>query len=438
MADATTDPQLRSWVEVGAEHPFPIQNLPFGVFSRFSEGGATTPRPGVAIGDLVLDLNLLETMGFFDGPQLRGAKVFSQSTLNAFMAMGRPAWREARKTISELLAANEPRLRDDASLRERALVPMSDARMHLPCEIPDYTDFYSSREHATNVGTMFRGADNALMPNWLHLPVGYHGRSSSIVPSGTEIRRPCGQTKADDAEAPSYGPSRLLDYELEMGFLVGPGTELGEPIPIQRAEEHIFGLVLCNDWSARDIQKWEYVPLGPFNAKNFATTISPWVITLEALEPFRTQGPPQQDPRPLPYLQHDAPAAYDLTLTADLVPESGEGVRCTTTNFKYMYWSMVQQLAHHTVTGCNVRPGDMMASGTISGAKKEERGCLLELTWRGQEPIELPNGEQRKFIQDGDEIRMTGHAQGPGYRIGFGPCDGKILPATPLDDASAR
>jgi len=423
--DPTTNPELRSFVPVPADSHFPIQNLPYGAFSR----GEGFVRIGVAIGDLVLDLGALEEEGLFDGPELGSTYLFSGSTLNSFLALGRPAWREARATISRLLREDEPTLRDNEALRKKALVPMADVTMHMPVRIGDYTDFYSSREHATNVGTMFRGEENALMPNWLHLPVAYHGRASSVVLSGTSIRRPSGQTKADDAETPSYGPTKLLDFEYEVGFFTGPATRLGEPVPVERAADHIFGLVLVNDWSARDIQKWEYQPLGPFLAKNFATTISPWVVTLDALEPFRTAGP-KQDPAPLPYLETSGDQAYDIHLEA-LIASAwiDPPVRITATNFKYLYWNMLQQLAHHTVTGCNINPGDLMASGTISGPTKESRGSLLELTWRGTEPIQLPNDEERKFLEDGDELILTGWCQGHGYRVGFGECRGKILPA---------
>jgi fumarylacetoacetase len=426
--DPTNDPKLRSFVPMDAGSHFPIQNLPYGVFSP---GAGLPPRVGVAIGEMVLDLAILEDRGFFDGPNLGGRRVFDRPSLNAFMALGRPAWREARTRISTLLRAEEPALRDDRPLRDRALIPADRVSPRLPVEIGDYTDFYSSRDHATNVGVMFRGKENALMPNWLHLPVAYHGRASSVVVSGTEIRRPCGQTKADDAPAPVFGPSRLLDFELEMGFFVGTETRIGEPLSIDRAAEHIFGMVIVNDWSARDIQKWEYQPLGPFLSKNFATSISPWVVTLEALEPFR--GPaPKQDPEPLPYLRARGDSVYDINLEVSLRTGAMPAPhRIALTNARHLYWSIRQQLAHHTITGCNVRPGDLMASGTISGPAKGSRGSLLELTWRGTEPLRLPNGEERKFLEDGDTIIMTGWCEGEGYRIGFGEVSGKILP--PLD-----
>ena len=420
------DPSLRSFVPVPAGSNFPIQNLPFGVMRREASGPA---RPAVAIGEHVLDLAELEEAGLFDGPALKGRGLLGAPTLNPLLAAGREAWREARAAVSLLLRADEKRLKDDARLRERALLPAASVTMCLPAEVGDYTDFYSSREHATNVGVMFRGPENALMPNWLHLPVAYHGRSSSLLVSGTDVRRPCGQTYADGAQAPDFGPSKRLDYELEVGFFTGPGNAIGTRIPAARAEEHIFGLVLVNDWSARDIQKWEYVPLGPFLAKNFATSISPWVVTLDALEPFQCEPPPQ-DPEPLPYLRAPLARTYDIRLEALITPAgSKHEERLTLTNFKYLYWTMAQQLAHHTVNGCPVRPGDLMASGTISGATRESRGSLLELCWGGKEPIQLASGETRTFLQDGDRLTLRGWCEGKGYRVGLGEVTGCVLPA---------
>jgi fumarylacetoacetase len=422
----TNDPALRSFVPVAPDSPFPIQNLPFGVFRR---RGDSRSRIGAAIGEHVLDLTLLAEKKWLDIDLLQGNRVFETGRLNEFMAAGRAAWSATRARVSHLLSADVAELRDDAVLREQALLPMNEAVMQLPADIGDYTDFYSSREHATNVGTMLRGADNALMPNWLHLPVAYHGRASSIVVSGTDIHRPRGQSKPDKADAPLFGPSRSLDFELEMAAFVGPGNELSKPIPIGQAEEHLFGLVLLNDWSARDIQAWEYVPLGPFLAKNFATSISSWVVTLEALEPFRTAGP-VQNPAPLPYLQTTDPGAYDIHLEVLLQSEKMDrAARISLSNFKYLYWSMAQQLAHHTVNGCNLRPGDLLASGTISGPTPDSYGSLLELAWRGSKPLTLPNGEQRSFLQDGDRLTLTGWCQGNGYRVGFGEVTARILPA---------
>jgi fumarylacetoacetase len=424
--DPTTDPALRSWVHVATESHFPIQNLPYGVF-RPRPG--ESPRVGVAIGAHVLDLAVLEAAGLFDAPALRGRAVFGQPTFNDFLALGRRAWREARATVSRLLHQDEPALRDNADLRASALIPMANVEMLLPATIGDYTDFYSSREHATNVGTMMRGPDNALQPNWLHLPVAYHGRASSIVVSGTDVRRPRGQTKGDKDAAPTFGPSRSLDFELEMGFFVGPGNPLGQPIPIEQAPEHIFGMVLVNDWSARDIQRWEYVPLGPFLAKNFATTISPWVVTLDALEPFRTAGP-KQEPAPLPYLRSPGDWAFDIHV--EILLQSATMDRphvISRSSAKYLYWNVCQQLAHHAVNGCNLRPGDLLASGTISGPAPDSYGSMLELAWKGTKPIALPNGEKRVFLQDGDRVTLTGWCQGEGYRVGFGEAAGRVLPA---------
>ncbi|MDM7916956.1 MAG: fumarylacetoacetase [Candidatus Eisenbacteria bacterium] len=395
------------------------------------QAAASEPRVGVAIGSFVLDLSVLERQGLFDGPRLRDKQVFARPSLNTFLSLGRPAWREARIAVSRFLSEGDSRLRDDADLRRRALLPMASVRMELPAEIGDYTDFYSSREHATNVGTMFRGPENALPQNWLHLPIAYHGRASSIVLSGTDVRRPRGQIVPPGEKAPAYEPSRALDFELEVGFLVGPGNERGRPIPIEEAEARIFGLVLVNDWSARDIQRWEYQPLGPFLAKNFATSISPWVVTLDALEPFRCAGP-EQDPRPLRYLQQRGPQAFDIRLVIELQAAGMNGPReIAHTNFRYLYWSMAQQLAHHTANGCNVRPGDLMASGTISGPLPDSRGSLLELAWGGKHPLELPGDEVRSFLKDGDRVTFRGSCESAkvGYRIGFGEVTGAILPA---------
>jgi fumarylacetoacetase len=424
--DPTTDPTLRSWVPVAPESHFPIQNLPYGVFRRRA---GISSHVGVAIGDYVLDLTVLETVGLFEAPVLLGRTLFDRGTLHDFMALGRGAWHDVRADISRLLRHDEPWLRDDRPIRERALIPMTDVEMLLPVEIGDYTDFYSSREHATNVGIMLRGPDNALMPNWLHLPVAYHGRASSIIVSGTDVHRPRGQTKADDAPAPTFGPSRSLDFELEMGFFVGPGNPLGQPIPIEQAPEHIFGMVLVNDWSARDIQRWEYQPLGPFLAKNFATTISPWVVTLDALAPFRTAGP-KQDPTPLPYLRSPGNWAFDVHLEVLLQAATMDRPHVISrSNAKSLYWNVCQQLAHHAVNGCNLRTGDLLASGTISGPTPNSYGSLLELAWKGTKPITLPNGEKRTFLQDGDRVTLTGWCQGLDYRIGFGEATGRVLPA---------
>ncbi len=422
----TNDPTLRSWVPVSPESHFPIQNLPYGVFRRRS---GDTARIGVAIGDSVLDLALLGDAGLPVIPSLRGENVFRADKLNAFLSLGQSVWSEARSTISRLLRSTEPTLRDNARLREQALIPQAEVELLLPAEIGDYTDFYSSREHATNVGTMLRGPDNALQPNWLHLPVAYHGRSSSIVVSGAPVRRPLGQSKPALAETPIFGPSKSLDFELEMGVFIGPGNEHCRPIPIGSAGQHLFGLVLLNDWSARDVQAWEYVPLGPFLAKNFCTSISPWVVPLEALESWLTNGP-TQTPAPLPYLQTSGPSTYDIHLEILLqTPTMKKPERISTTNFRYLYWSMAQQLAHHASNGCNLRPGDLLASGTISGPTPDSLGCMLELAWRGTRPLKLASGEERSFLQDGDRVILTGWCQGDGYRVGLGSVEGTILPA---------
>ncbi len=414
------DRPLESFIKVDPENHFPIQNLPYGVFRPPHD---PAPRIGVAIGDYILDLAELERQGLLSdfGAEHR---VFDREQLNAFLQLSRPAWTQVRSRLTDLLRADSRELRDNEPLRQQVLLPMDQCEMLLPIAVPDYTDFYSSRDHATNVGTMLRGADNALQENWLHLPVAYHGRASSLVVSGTDIQRPTGQLGAGQ-----FGPSRAIDFELEMGFFVGTESILGQPIPIDRAAEHIFGMVLVNDWSARDIQKWEYVPLGPFLAKSFATSISPWVVTTDALKEFR-RPLPAQDPEVLPYLRWDADHSYDIELSVYLTPEStNTAVEITRSNFQHLYWSIHQQLAHHTVAGCNVRPGDLLASGTISGPEKESRGSMLELSWRGAEPLELPGGEQRIFLSDGDRVTMTAWCEGDGYRVGFGDVTGKLLPA---------
>jgi fumarylacetoacetase len=430
MAD-TTDASLASFLDIPDDHPFPIQNLPYGVF-RPSPDAA--PRVGVAIGDAVLDLAVLEANDVFEHPAVRDAAPFAEPTLNAFMALDRTAWTSVRETVQTLLRADTPDLRDDSTLRAQALHDRSSVVLEMPVDIGDYTDFYSSEHHATNVGTMFRGAENALQPNWKHLPVGYHGRASSIVLSGTDVRRPCGQTRPNDDEPPVYGPSKLLDFELEVGFFVGTGNDRETPISIEDASDHIFGFCLVNDWSARDIQGWEYVPLGPFLGKSFATTISPWIVPTEALTPFRIDGP-EQDPTPLPYLQLDEPWTFDVELEVGLqTPEMSTPHPVCQTNFRHMYWNVCQQLAHHTVNGCNMRPGDLLASGTISGPTEDSYGSMLELSWRGQEPIDLPTGETRSFLDDGDRVVLSGYAQGDDYRIGFGEAAGTVRPARCADD----
>ncbi|ERF82793.1 fumarylacetoacetase [Bradyrhizobium viridifuturi] len=416
------DPKLRSFIDVAPTSDFPIQNLPYGVFSA----NGLAPRVGVAIGDYVLDLWELEQDSRLDvGP----LGVFSQPSLNAFMALGPKVWSATRARISELLRSDHPELRDNRELRARALVPMADVKLHMPFAVSGYTDFYSSKEHATNVGVMFRGKDNALQPNWLHMPIGYNGRASTVVASGTKVKRPRGQLKPPTAEVPSFGPCKRLDFELEMGVVVGQASAMGEMLTEAQAEEMIFGFVILNDWSARDIQQWEYVPLGPFQAKAFATSISPWVVTREALEPFRMQGPVQQ-PEPLAYLKQVRPNNYDLALDVGLrAGAMNEAKTICSTNFKYMYWSSVQQLVHHASSGCAMNVGDLLGSGTISGPEKHQRGSLLEISWNGTEPVELADGVTRSFLENGDSLVMRGWCQGDGYRVGFGEVEGTIVAA---------
>jgi fumarylacetoacetase len=418
-----SDPKLKSFVPVPRDSHFPIQNLPYGVFTTPAN---YSPRIGVAIGDQVLDLSVLEQAGLLD--IVPGEQLFNRPTLNPFIERGPDAWRRAREAIGDLLHEKNARLRDDARLRARAFAPQAAARMLLPLSIPGYTDFYSSKEHATNVGSMFRDPQHALLPNWLYVPIAYNGRASSIVVSGTPVLRPNGQTKRPDARQPVFGPCRKLDFELEMAFIVGLGNALGEPVAIDSALQHVFGMVLLNDWSARDIQQWEYIPLGPFNSKTFATSISPWVVTIEALEPFRVEGPVQA-PAPLPYLATTGPQAYDIHLEAALAPAGKAPTTISRTNFRTMYWSIAQQLAHHTVSGCNTRVGDLMGSGTISGATPDSYGSLLELTQNGARPLRLPNGAERTFLEDDDELILTGFAQGKDYRVGFGEVRGRIVSA---------
>ena len=416
------DPKLRSFIPVDPASDFPIQNLPYGVFSA----RGLAPRVGVAIGDYVLDLWELEQDGRFAFGEIG---VFSQGSLNAFMALGPKMWSKTRARISELLRHDHPELRDNEELRKLALVPRREVKLHLPITVSGYTDFYSSKEHATNVGVMFRGKDNALQPNWLHMPIGYNGRASTVVASGTEVKRPRGQLKPPNVEAPSFGPCKRLDFELEMGFIVGQGSKMGEMLTESQAEEMIFGFVILNDWSARDIQQWEYVPLGPFLAKAFATSISPWVVTREALEPFRLHGP-EQKPEPLAYLRQAQPNNYDMELDVSLrAAGMNEAQNICRTNFKYMYWSSVQQLMHHASSGCAMNVGDLLGSGTISGPEKNQRGSLLEISWNGTEPVELDGGIKRSFLEDGDSLVMRGWCQGDGYRVGFGEVEGTIRAA---------
>ncbi len=419
------NPELQSFVEVKKKSDFPIQNLPYGVFvsPRFQ-----TPQIGVAIGEAILNLTSLEK----DLHIKTTEDIFQHGSLNRFMDHTPDFWSSMRQKISELLRHDNPTLKKEYERFEqsRYFEWQNSATMLVPATIGDYTDFYSSKEHASNVGAMFRDKNNPLLPNWLHLPVGYHGRASSIVASNTPVKRPSGQILPEGSERPIVSPCKNLDFELETAFFIGKGNKLGTSIEVREAENSIFGMVLLNDWSARDIQKWEYVPLGPFISKSFATSISPWVVPLEALEPFRTASP-EQNPEPLEYLRHHEKRNHhninlEVLLKTEALPQP---VSICKTNTKYLYWSMAQQLAHHTKTGCNVRPGDLLASGTISGPERSAFGSLLEIVWGGKEPLILPNGEKRTFLQDGDEVIMLAYGEGTNYRIGFGELRGKILPA---------
>lgn len=413
------NPTLKTWADVPKNSDFPIQNLPFGIFSTAKKSA----RVGVAIGSKIVDLFELSKTGLIEIEE----SVVNNLYLNDLMALGKPFASKLRNRIAELLSEDNDELKDSVH-RGNVMVNMKQATMHMPVKIGDYTDFYSSEDHARNVGTMFRDPDNALLPNWKHLPVGYHGRASSIVVSPAEIHRPKGQTKAGDADVPSFGPSRLVDFELEMAFITCKETKLGESIPINEAEDAIWGMVIFNDLSARDLQKWEYVPLGPFLAKSFGSVISPWVVTMDALEPFRTKGY-EQKPEVLPYLKPNKDANFDIKLEVALQPENGKAHVICNSNYKYMYWNMNQQLAHQSVNGCNINVGDMYASGTISGPDEKEYGSMLELSWRGTKPIQLPDGSERKFMLDGDTCIMRGYAEKDGVRIGFGESVVKILPA---------
>jgi fumarylacetoacetase len=417
------DPNRKSWLDISKNSDFPIHNLPFGVFMAKDDHITI----GTRIGDYAIDLGALHQLGYFEGIILP-EDVFLQDTLNDFITLGKPTCRQVRNRIAEIFDVNNPTLQGNAEQRDIILFAVEEVQMLMPVFIQDYTDFYSSREHAFNVGTMFRGADNALMPNWLHLPVGYHGRSSSIIVSGENIRRPMGQSKPADAEAPVFGPSKLLDFELEMAFITTDGKALGDRITTEEAEDYLFGMVVFNDWSARDLQAWEYVPLGPFLGKNFASSMSAWVVTFDALEPYRVEKP-KQDPEPLPYLQCANNTSYDIKLEVYIQPEGGEESLVCESNHKYLYWTMVQQLAHHTVNGCNINAGDLMASGTISGPTPSNYGSMLELSWRGAKSITLSDGSERKFIQDGDTVIMRAFCDNGGQRMGFGEVRSKVLPA---------
>ena len=413
-----------SWLEIPKDSDFPLYNIPFGIGKRSNADARVYTR----LGDIAIDLTVLVEEGLFDDLNIPDLSVFYEENLNSFIALGKGVSKIIRQRIAELFDRNNNEISQNDDLKQKLLTPVDELQMLMPVQVGDYTDFYSSREHATNVGSMFRDPDNALLPNWLHLPVGYHGRASSIIVSGIPIHRPKGQMKPADSDKPVFGPSRLLDFELEMAFITCKNTNLGESIPIAKAEEAIWGMVLFNDWSARDIQTWEYVPLGPFLAKNFASSMSAWVVTLDALEPFRVQGPTQEH-EVLPYLRYSGKKNFNIELEVLIEVEGYSPQQVCHSNFQYMYWNMAQQLAHQTVNGCNIRVGDIYASGTISGKDKNSYGSMLELTWRGQNPIKMPDGSERKFINDGDTVIMRGWGERDGIRVGFGEVKTKVLPA---------
>ncbi len=423
MNIAANNPELRSWVHVPQNSDFPIQNLPFGIFKSVQ----MTPRVGVRIGDHVLDMKTLFVLGYLENLPFEHTD-FDNQFLNAMMKKGKKATRDLRNRVSKLLSTEHDDLKKNEHHVQQVLIPIDQVEMCMPVQIGDYTDFYSSREHATNVGVMFRDPANALLPNWLWIPVGYHGRASSVILSGQPIHRPKGQIKPDPNADPIYAPCRNLDFELETAFITFDGKPLGDSISTEEAEDFIFGMALFNDWSARDIQTWEYVPLGPFLAKNFASSISAWIVTLDALEPFRVDTP-KQEPEVLSYLKFEGKKSYDIQLQVLIKPENGEETTISRSNFKYMYWNMAQQLAHHTVNGCNIRCGDLMGSGTISGPTEDSYGSMLELAWKGTKPLKMNDGSERKFIQDLDTVIMRGHCEKDGLRIGFGEVSTKVLPA---------
>jgi fumarylacetoacetase len=423
MSSMATPDVKRSWVHVAAEADFSIYNLPFGIFNDGK------PRAGIAIGDFVVDLSTLHDRGYFKAIVLPD-NIFRQSVLNEFFALGKKTVGIVRRRVMELLLEGNTELKNQGDANS-FLIPLRSVSMEMPLRVGNYTDFYSSEEHATNVGSMFRDPKNALLPNWKHLPVGYHGRASSIVVSGTEIRRPKGQLKLPDSDQPVFGPTRKLDFELEMAFVTCTNTSLGHPIPINETDNHIIGFVLFNDWSARDIQQWEYVPLGPFLGKNFGSTISPWIVTMDALEPFRCEGPPQ-DPPVLRYLSTEGKHSFDILLEVLIEPQGSEATTVCRSNFKYLYWNINQQLAHHTVNGCNIQVGDLYASGTISGPSPGSYGSMLELSWNGTKPLHMPDGTSRQFIEDHDTVIMRAYAQSGNVRVGFGECRGRVVPVGKL------
>lgn len=417
-------PIIKSWITSANSNSthFPLNNLPYCVFSVADN----EPRCGVGIGDQILDIATLESEGIVS---INFEPVFNQPSWNSFMRLGNETWEVFRQRLTDLLSENGiPLVRENLELVKRILLPMKQCKLHMPFQVMEYTDFYAGRQHAFNVGSMFRGPENALPPNWLHIPIGYNGRASSVVVSGTDIHRPVGQIKPSDAEVPTFGPSNRLDFELELGAIVGESSKLGQPVTVAQADKMIFGYVLLNDWSARDIQAWEYQPLGPFQAKAFATTISPWIVTRSALEPFRCSTP-KREVELLPYLQEPSPMLYDIALEVSLATtESNNSTVVSRTNYNTMYYSSAQQLCHHSISGCSMRVGDLLGTGTISGKDKNNFGSMLEITWGGKEPIKLDSGEERSFLEDGDRVTMTGFAKGDGFLVGFGSCEGKILP----------
>ena len=423
MPNIANNPDRKTWLPTDDKTDFPIQNIPFGVFLTKDD----VITIGTRIGDFAIDMGALQRLNYFEGIELTD-DMFMQDNLNDFISDGRKTWRLVRNRLAELFDENNAKLRDNSKHREIIIFNIADIEMLLPVQIGDYTDFYSSKEHATNVGKMFRDADNALLPNWLHLPVGYHGRSSTIVPSGIPVHRPKGQTLPNGEITPVFGPSKLVDFELEMAFITTDANAMGDSVSVDDAEQYIFGMVLCNDWSARDIQKWEYVPLGPFLGKSFASSISPWIVTMDALLPFKTESV-KQDPKPLPYLQQEGKNSFDIHLEVALQPENSTETVVSKSNFKHLYWTMSQQLAHHTSNGCRVYSGDMMGSGTISGPTPDSFGSMLELSWGGKNPLKLNDGSERKFINDNDTVILRGFCENEKVRIGFGECSSKLLPS---------
>lgn len=422
MMIEANEPSLKSWIDVAPNSDFPIQNLPFGII-KTADGIRVASR----IGDFAIDLNAMFVLGYLDNLPFEKSD-FDSITLNAMMGKGKKGTRLLRNRLSKLFRAETKDLANNEHHVNQILIPMAEVEMLMPVHVGDYTDFYSSEQHAYNVGCMFRDPNNALLPNWKYIPVGYHGRASSIVVSGTPFHRPKGQQRPVDSEAPVFGPSKQLDFELEMAFITYEGKALGDSISTAEADDYIFGMCVFNDWSARDLQKWEYVPLGPFLAKNFASHLSPWIVTLDALEPYRVSGP-VQDPEVFPYLKYEGDKHIDIKLEVAIQNDAGQEKVVSNSNYKYMYWNMNQQLAHHSVNGCNIKAGDMMASGTISGSEPHEYGSMLEIAWKGTKPVAMPDGSERKFILDNDTVIMRGYADKTGVRIGFGEVSAKVLPA---------